>query len=357
MTGCPDSSAPRRNEDRSLRPGTTLAAAATAQEDAPLYPRDNLPKACTTNSSCLRKALLEQCYREAKVSIESHFELKRSELLLEEAPGRGSPLAWGLSRTDLSVERRRKLGVLDEIIIAGDLEACRSLADGYTRLAKLRNEDTTRERHSSRSSDILIQEVTTNMAQVLVAKTEIGLGHIVVPASFRWQEWPTDAINARHIQRSARPDAVTYLTGTVARVTMLPGDPVYARHLVKAGEGGALPPGLRAISTRIKEETGIGKLILPNDLVDVVLTPEGQGKARTMFESVRVLTIGQLIQAADGKKLAEGSTATLELTVKQSEELAAANAKGEVSLVLRGVATDGLGAKDRWHLSTETRPK
>ena len=30
--------------------------------------------------------------------------------------------------------------------------------------------------------------------------------------------------------------------------------------------------GMRAISTRIKEETGVGRLILPNDHVDVILT-------------------------------------------------------------------------------------
>ena len=35
-----------------------------------------------------------------------------------------------------------------------------------------------------------------------------------------------------------------------------------------------------------------------------------------------MLAIGQLIEAKDGKKLAEGNTATLELTPRQAEELA-----------------------------------
>ena len=42
----------------------------------------------------------------------------------------------------------------------------------------------------------------------------------------------------------------------------------------------------------------------------------------TLFRNVRVLAIGQLIEAKDGKKLAEGNTATLELTPRQSENLA-----------------------------------
>ena len=102
---------------------------------------------------------------------------------------------------------------------------------------------------------------------------------------------------------------------------------------------------MRAASVRIKEETGAGKLILPNDHVDVIVTSRKRGRgggeehvSETLFRNVRVLAIGQLIQAADGKKLAEGNTATLELTPRQTEEMAAADAKGEISLVLRSIA-------------------
>ena len=82
---------------------------------------------------------------------------------------------------------------------------------------------------------------------------------------------------------------------------------------------------MRAISTRIKEETGVGRLILPNDRVDVIHTRRTRGRAggdeftsETLFRNVRVLAIGQLIEAKDGKKLAEGNTATLELTPAQA---------------------------------------
>ena len=48
-----------------------------------------------------------------------------------------------------------------------------------------------------------------------------------------------------------------------------------------------------------------------------------------VVRNVRVLAIGQLIEAKEGKKLAEGNTATLELNPQQAEELAGANARGE----------------------------
>jgi pilus assembly protein CpaB len=196
----------------------------------------------------------------------------------------------------------------------------------------------------NRPARVVTQEVTVSMAQVLVAKTEIGLGQITGPESFRWQDWPQTALSPSYIQRSTRPNAIADLSGAVARTPLLAGEPITAFKLVKAGEGGVLaailPAGMRAISTRIKEETGVGRLILPNDHVDVILTMRRRGDhvSDTLFRNERVLAIGQLIEAKDGKKLAEGNTATLELTSPQSEELAAANAKGEISLVLRSIA-------------------
>jgi pilus assembly protein CpaB len=182
-----------------------------------------------------------------------------------------------------------------------------------------------------------------------VAKTEIGLGQITGPENFRWQDWPQSSASAQYIQRGARPNAINDLAGSVARAPMLPGEPITPPKLVKPGDGGVLaailPAGMRAVSTRIKEETAAGRLILPNDRVDVILTQRRRGRtgnddhvSDTLFRNIRVLAIGQLIEAKDGKKLAEGNTATLEMTPTQSEELAAANAKGEISLALRSIA-------------------
>ena len=191
---------------------------------------------------------------------------------------------------------------------------------------------------------VVTQEVAVSMAQVLVAKTDIGLGQITGAENFRWQDWPQTALSPSYIQRSARPDAVADFTGAVARTPLLPGEPITSMKLVKAGDGGVLaailPAGMRAISTRIKEETGAGKMILPNDHVDVLLTTRKRGDhvAETLFRNVRVLAIGQLIEAKEGKKLAEGNTATLELNPQQAEELAGANARGEISLILRSIA-------------------
>ena len=193
-------------------------------------------------------------------------------------------------------------------------------------------------------------EVKVQASEVLVARTDIGLGQITSDSVFRWQSWPAETVTAGYITRAAQPDAMTQLAGSIARAPIMAGEPVTQQKLVKAGQGGVLaailPAGMRAISTRIKEETAVGNLILPNDRVDVILTRRMRNRngqedyiSDLLFGNVRVLAIGQEIETKEGKKTAGGaSTATLELTARQAELLALANSMGEISLSLRSIA-------------------
>ena len=45
----------------------------------------------------------------------------------------------------------------------------------------------------NKPAKVVTQEVTASMAQVLVAKTDISLGHDPSPENFRWQDWPQSA--------------------------------------------------------------------------------------------------------------------------------------------------------------------
>lgn len=194
-------------------------------------------------------------------------------------------------------------------------------------------------------------EVKVNKTNVLVARADIGLGQIANETMFRWQEWPADAVTPALLTDRTSPRAMNELSGAIARAPILAGEPITTKKLIKSGQGGVLaailPPGMRAVSTKIKEETAVGKLILPNDHVDVILTRTMRGKSGTeehtsdtLFSNVRVLAIGQQIENKEGKKSAEGSanTATLEMTPRQAELLALANSMGEISLSLRSIS-------------------
>jgi len=196
----------------------------------------------------------------------------------------------------------------------------------------------------------VVQEKTINSVKVLVATNDIGLGVEATEVNFRWLEWPSAAAGSGNfITQSARPNAMRELSGSIARSPIMKFEPISEAKLIQAGKGGVLaailPAGMRAISTKITEFTAVGRLILPNDHVDVILTERKRGSngteahvSRTLFQNIRVLAIGQQIEAKGDKKNADGNVATLELLPHQAEMLALANSMGEISLSLRSIA-------------------
>jgi pilus assembly protein CpaB len=202
-------------------------------------------------------------------------------------------------------------------------------------------------------------EVHVKSSEVLVAGADIGLGEITSEGQFRWQPWPEETATTGYITRATMPNAMTQMSGAIARTPIMAGEPITTQKLIKAGQGGVLaailPAGMRAVSTKIKLETSAGGLIMPNDRVDVILIQrvKARGNAEdyvsdTLLSNVRVLAIGQQIETKEGKRVADGNatTATLELTPRQSELLTLGNTKGELSLSLRSISdldADGTG--------------
>ncbi len=193
--------------------------------------------------------------------------------------------------------------------------------------------------------------VIANMTKVLVARSDIGLGTLTSETNFRWQEYPDATVPQGAITCAGNNVcALREYAGSIARVPILKEEILTRMKMVKAGEGGVLasilPQGMRAISTKIAEDTSAGMLILPNDHVDVILIRRMRGKAGqeehvsdTLFRNVKILAIGQRIESAKAdQKTVEGKTATLELSARQSELLALAKSMGEITLALRSIA-------------------
>jgi pilus assembly protein CpaB len=214
---------------------------------------------------------------------------------------------------------------------------------------------------------VVQREVRTNIAEVLVARSDMGLGAIASESSFRCQGWPQEAVpQGAVICRGAA--TMKELVGYIARAPILAHEPITRSKLIKPGEGGVLasilPEGRRAISTKITEDTGVGRLILPNDHVDVYLIRRVRGNrsgeehtSELLFSNVRVLAIGQRLETKEGQKGVEGNTATLELSPMQSEKLALAKSMGDITLALRSIADfrrDGDGAEDGVRRQSET---
>src|SRR5579864_5093047 len=52
---------------------------------------------------------------------------------------------------------------------------------------------------------------------VLVAKSDIGLGQTLTPSDMVWQSWPSATASNSFIRRSDRPDAANQIPGSIAR--------------------------------------------------------------------------------------------------------------------------------------------
>src|ERR1700692_3071967 len=194
---------------------------------------------------------------------------------------------------------------------------------------------------------------------VLVAKSDIGLGQTVTADDMQWQTWPAATASNSFIRRNERPDATTQVAGSIARSPFLAGEPIREPKLVRANGSGfmaaILPTGMRAISTELSPETGAGGFILPNDRVDVILSKREKNLDRAgnddvviseiILSNIRVLAIDQAPKEKDGQNTVVGKTVTLELKPEQTETLARARQSGTLSLALRSIAD--LNAADR----------
>ena len=175
---------------------------------------------------------------------------------------------------------------------------------------------------------IVVQPKTT---EVLVAKVNLSRAQVIGEQDIGWADWPIAAANPTLIQKTGRPDAVHQFVGAMVRVPLASGEPIHEAGVVFAKNGGftaaIVKPGMRAVAMDISPDTGV----LPEDRVDVILTPSRRTADQQNFISVTILSDVRVLAATQ-------KSATLELTPRQAETFAAARASGTLSLTLRSFA-------------------
>jgi pilus assembly protein CpaB len=187
---------------------------------------------------------------------------------------------------------------------------------------------------------------------VLIAKSDIGMGTAISSQDLQWQAWPTATTGDSYITKKVTPGALEDLAGAITRAPFTAGEPIREAKLIRAnGAAGymaaILPSGMRAVSTEISPETGAGGFILPNDRVDVLLSRRPKDADRkadsepasseTILTNVRVLAIDQTVEEKNGQRVVVGKTATLEVSPRQAEKITLARALGSLSLSLRSL--------------------
>lgn len=200
---------------------------------------------------------------------------------------------------------------------------------------------------------------TVALAEILVAARDLPAGTVLQPDDMRFERWPASAAGklvARRDDHDVRGD----FAGQVSRRELAEGEPVTAQSLRRNTAGmlaGSLGAGMRAVAIAISNTSAAAGFVTPGDRVDVVLAadlvrtegnngshagPMVRYAAETVLTDVKVLAIDQTTTRSRDGGAVEGKTATLEVSPKQAEVLAAASMLGSLSLALR--SADGADA-------------
>jgi pilus assembly protein CpaB len=191
-------------------------------------------------------------------------------------------------------------------------------------------------------------------AQILVAKTPIGIGERLSDQNIEWQDWPEGALRSEYVTAAATPEAITDMKGAVARFEFFPGEPIREQKLVRSDQGylsAVLEKGMRGVSISVTADSASGGFIVPNDHVDVILTrttEQGQ-TSETILSNVKVLAVNARLGEVGStgaptdpnnpraEVFADTAIATLELDPGQSETVINAGQLGKLSLALRSI--------------------
>jgi len=195
---------------------------------------------------------------------------------------------------------------------------------------------------------------------VLVAARNLKIGDNLVEKDMQWQEWPQSSIFNGAVTKETleNPDDALPLSGRLRR-NIAKGEPLLQSALVQEEKGNfvaaTLGNGMRAMAIKVKAESSVGGFITPGDFVDVIMTYDirlpsddrvrdaaisviSKKAAQTVLENIRVVAVDQ--EAKEIEKTAIARTITLEISPKDGEKLALANAMGSLSLSLRKLGDD-----------------
>jgi pilus assembly protein CpaB len=187
--------------------------------------------------------------------------------------------------------------------------------------------------------------------EVLVANDAIGIGSRIEASHLRSVRWP-----ANILPEGAVNDP-TQLVGRIARTGIDRNQPVVQSQLVDEGSGLLpllIPAGMRGMSVKVDDVTGVSGFITPNSRVDVLVAGNdgtgGESKSKLILQNVRVLATGKSVEQKDDKPI-EVPTVTLVVNPEDAEKLTLASQQNPVRLALRSfrdqelVGTPGISTK------------
>lgn len=185
------------------------------------------------------------------------------------------------------------------------------------------------------------EPVKLETQKIVVAKSELRFGQPITPEVVSEIDWPAQA----------KPEgafaSVADINKDGTRVVLTPigpNEPILPWKISGPGSRASLSAlvkdGMRAVTIRVNDTTGVAGFVLPGDRVDVLYT-QGQGDDTSidvLFQNVKVLAVNQNVDEKTGTPI-DGRTATLELTPLDAQKLSLAQSTGGLTFTLRAAGS------------------
>jgi pilus assembly protein CpaB len=173
------------------------------------------------------------------------------------------------------------------------------------------------------------------LAKVVVAAGPLKMGQRLGADDLKLVEWPADKQPKGTFSR--KEDCVgRALIAPIAEDEAILEQKLAPRE-AGAGLSAAIPLGMRAVSVGVDDVVAVAGFVTPGTLVDVMVTGAGPGGpvTRTILEHLRVLAVGQQLQADSNGKPQTAPVVTLLVTPEEAQRLTLAAAEGRIHLALR----------------------
>jgi pilus assembly protein CpaB len=186
---------------------------------------------------------------------------------------------------------------------------------------------------------------------VVVASQPLARGVVLDARFLKLVNFPADSVPTNSFHSIAEVVGSTKDQQRLSLRPLVANEPILAANV--SGPGGKLnlagtvAAGMRAVSLRSSDVTGVGGFVLPGDRVDVLLTRAVNGNSnaqnnsvtQVLAENVRVLGVDQSDNDQADKPVVTKAI-TVEVTPDQAESISLGATIGILSLSLRHVADD-----------------
>src|SRR6185295_12414057 len=187
------------------------------------------------------------------------------------------------------------------------------------------------------------------LGNVVVAVADLPFGTHLSRDQLSVVAWPTASMPAEAFHSVEEVFAGSQGFDRIILKPIDKGEPLLKSRVsgfgAKATLSREVPAGMRAVSIRVDDVSGVAGFILPGDRVDVMLTRRLEGAAPEatlvtdiILQNVQVLGIDQLSDQ-DRENPVVARTATVAVTPEDAQKLALAQQAGTLGLALRNTAT------------------